>query len=98
MRWISHISGILLLLLPIYCIAQGRGYPETYASECREALSFWTAHKSEFKIAAERAGVPASFLFAIVVSISAKRRLIVSITMPLTLRIRSQKFLLWAIL
>lgn len=66
MRWISHISGILLLLLPIYCIAQGRGYPETYASECREALSFWTAHKSEFKIAAERAGVPASFLFAIV--------------------------------
>lgn len=66
MRWIRCIFGFLLLFQPAYCIAQGQGYSDIYASECREALSFWTAHKTEFEIASESSGVPAGFLFAIV--------------------------------
>lgn len=66
MRSIRRSIGVLLLFLPVCCIAQGRGYSEIYAAECREALSFWMTHKSEFDAAAEKAGVSAGFLFAIV--------------------------------
>ena len=66
MHLIERVFGFLLLLLPSCCIAQGRGYSEVYASECRDALSFRTKHKADFEAVSDRAGVSADFLFAIV--------------------------------
>ena len=66
MHLTERVFGFLLFLLPVCCIAQGRGYSEVYASECRDALSFRTKHKADFEAVSDRAGVSADFLFAVV--------------------------------
>lgn len=66
MRSIKHCIATLLLLLPTHGIAQERIYADIYAAECSRAISFYRLHESEFEAAADRAGVSADFLFAIV--------------------------------
>lgn len=66
MRWIRLHIGVLLLLLPVYCIAQKRIYSEEYDAECRQTIAFWHRHKAEFDSLSNKAGVPSDFLFAIV--------------------------------
>lgn len=63
---ISRLSVVVWFLLPLCSAAQESDYCRIYDAECRQTLVFWQTHEAEFEAAAERAGVPAEFMFAIV--------------------------------
>lgn len=63
---ISRLLVVVWFLLPQCSAAQESDYCRIYDAECRQTLAFWQAYEAEFEAAAERAGVPAEFMFAIV--------------------------------